>query len=86
MKKVLFLLFSLTLLWSCQSIDLLSIDYLMPAEMSFPNQLRKVAVVNNMSASAPPTLASQFVDKPDANSRLLYQKTQYFSGDGKTTT
>ena len=86
MKKVLFLLFSVTLLWSCQSIDLLSIDYLMPAEMSFPNQLRKVAVVNNMLPSAPPTLASQFVDKPDVNSRLLYQKTQYFSGDGKTTT
>lgn len=86
MKKVLFLLFSVTLFWSCQSIDLLSIDYLMPAEMSFPNQLRKVAVVNNMSASAPPTLVSQFVDKPDVNSRLLYQKTQYFSGDGKTTT
>ena len=31
---------------SCQSIEQISIDYLQPADLSFPPQLRKVAVVN----------------------------------------
>ena len=34
---------------SCQSIEQISIDYLQPADLSFPPQLRKVAVVNNTS-------------------------------------
>ena len=38
MKKVLLTIVGLTMLWGCQSIDYLSIDYLLPAEMSFPNQ------------------------------------------------
>ena len=86
MKKVLFILACLTLLWGCQSIDQLSIDYLLPAEMSFPNQLRKVAVVNNMAEEAPITLNSHFTDKPDVNSRLQFQKTQYLLGESNTTT
>ena len=32
----------------CQSIEQLSIDYMLPAEVSFPSALRRVAVVNNM--------------------------------------
>ena len=32
---------------SCQSLEQISIDYLQPADLSFPPQLRKVAVVNN---------------------------------------
>ena len=84
MKKVLLILVGMTMLWSCQSIDMLSIDYLLPAEMSFPKELRKVAVVNNTVEGAPITLARQFTDKPDVNARTQYQKTQYFAGDGKT--
>lgn len=34
---------------SCQTIEQLSIDYMMPAEVSFPPELRRVAIVNNMS-------------------------------------
>ena len=37
---------------SCQSIEQISIDYLQPADLSFPPQLRKVAVVNNTTAYA----------------------------------
>lgn len=33
---------------SCQSIEPLSIDYLIPAEVSFPQELKRVAVINNM--------------------------------------
>ena len=83
MKKVLLTIVGLTMLWGCQSIDYLSIDYLLPAEMSFPNQLRKVAVVNNMPLEAPITLNRQFTDMPDINARLQYHKTKYYSGDSK---
>lgn len=84
MKKILLTLFSLTL-WGCQSIDQLSIDYLLPAEMSFPNQLRRVAVVNNVPDSVP-SLQGQFTDLADMNTRSLYHKTQYLAGDAKATT
>lgn len=86
MKKVLLIWVSLVLLCGCQSIDQLSIDYLLPAEMSFPNQLRKVAVVNNMPAEADITLNRHFTDKPNVNNRTQYRKTQYLLGDGKIVT
>ena len=41
-------IFLLTL-GSCQSLEQISIDYLQPADLSFPPQLRKVAIVNNTS-------------------------------------
>ncbi len=37
---------------SCQTIEELSIDYMVPSEISFPSQLRKVGVVNNVSATS----------------------------------
>ena len=39
------------LLAACQSIQPLSIDYMLPAEASFPATLRRVAVVNNMPSA-----------------------------------
>lgn len=36
------------LLSGCQSMEQLSIDYLVPADVNFPQELRRVAVVNNM--------------------------------------
>lgn len=33
----------------CQSLEQISIDYMQPADLSFPPQLRKVAIVNNTS-------------------------------------
>jgi tetratricopeptide (TPR) repeat protein len=86
MKKVLLILFGWVMLAGCQSVDYLSIDYLLPAEMSFPKELRKVAVVNNVVGGTPTKLASQFTDVPDVNARMQYHKTQYFSGDSKTAT
>lgn len=86
MKKSWVILFGLMALTGCQSIDSLSIDYLLPAEMSFPNELRKVAVVNNVVEGAPTRLPSQFTDEPDINTRMQYHKTQYMAGNSKTAT
>ena len=36
---------------ACQSVEQLSIDYMLPAEVSFPASLKRVAVVNNMPDS-----------------------------------
>ena len=38
----------LLLFGSCQSIEQISIDYLQSADLSFPPQLRKVAIVNTI--------------------------------------
>lgn len=86
MRKVLLILFGLVVLWGCQSVDYLSIDYLLPAQMSFPNELRKVAVVNNVVEGTPTQLPRQFSDEPDVNMRAQYRKTQYLSGDSKAAT
>lgn len=37
----------LLLLGSCQTVEHLSIDYMLPAEVSFPSTLKRVAVINN---------------------------------------
>ena len=51
-------IFLLTL-GSCQSLEQISIDYLQPADLSFPPQLRKVAIVNNTS-NTPDTAPSTY--------------------------
>lgn len=45
---------SLLILGSCQSIQQLSIDYRVPAEINFPENMRRVAVVNNMPQNPAP--------------------------------
>lgn len=40
-------------LTSCQTIEPLTIDYMIPAEVSFPESLKRVAVVNNLPAVKP---------------------------------
>lgn len=35
---------------SCQTYSVISIDYLVPAEISFPQQIKRVGIVNNVSA------------------------------------
>lgn len=51
MKKYGFLIIGLSalLLNACQTIESLSIDYMLPAEISFPANLKKVGIVNNTS-------------------------------------
>lgn len=42
------LLFILTF-GSCQTVEQISIDYMLPADVSFPAELRKVGIINNVS-------------------------------------
>lgn len=64
---------------SCQTMEQISIDYMLPAEVSFPAQLRKVAVVNNVSATPDNLL------KPDENKSKAEDEVSravaYFQGD-----
>ena len=58
MTKYPYILFVLLLasFSSCQTVEQLSIDYMLPAEISFPNELKRVAVVNNVSDTPDNTL------------------------------
>lgn len=47
-KYIYSFIFFCLLLSSCQSLEQLSIDYMIPAEISFPPMLKRVAIVNNM--------------------------------------
>jgi len=53
MKRLFFLhtAIFLILLQSCQTVNQLPIDYLVPADISFPAQIKKVAIINNVSES-----------------------------------
>lgn len=54
MKQYFKLLFSLTLLffYACQSMEHIAIDYMQPAEINFPDALRRVAIVNNVASQS----------------------------------
>lgn len=47
MNKFLYLILSLLLLNSCKVINVIPVDYLEPANVSFPSSIRSVGVVNN---------------------------------------
>ena len=53
-------------LGSCQSLEQISIDYMQPGDMTFPSQLRKVAIVNNTSTEPDNKLITQ-TEKPKEN-------------------
>lgn len=59
-------------LTSCSSIRLVSIEQLQPAQTTFPDQVRRVAVVNNMP------------DDERNSGSYLRSRTKDFEGDGKT--
>lgn len=76
-------LFLLAVLGSCQSLEQISIDYLQPADLSFPPQLRKVAVVNN-AGDAPDNKLTAQTEKTRENSPVIIsQATAYAHGDTK---
>lgn len=62
----------LMLLTGCFNAEQLSIDYMLPAEISFPSALRRVAIVNNMP----------FVN---ADSTLISERHERFKGGGERT-
>ncbi|MEG1161956.1 DUF6340 family protein [Bacteroides sp.] len=78
------LLLSLILtLGSCQTLEELSIDYMLPAEISFPAELKRVAVVNNTSSTPENTmLPEKEANKENEISRAV----AYHNGDATAAT
>ncbi|GAE82486.1 hypothetical protein JCM10512_692 [Bacteroides reticulotermitis JCM 10512] len=64
----------------CQTIEQLSIDYMQPAEITFPAQLRKVAVVNNTSVVPDNNLLPETEQKEDDINKIR-RATAYSYGD-----
>ena len=77
-------IFLLTL-GSCQSLEQISIDYLQPADLSFPPQLRKVAIVNNTS-NIPDNKLIATSEKIKEGTPLVSRATAYANGDPKIAT
>ena len=77
-------IFLLTL-GSCQSLEQISIDYLQPADLSFPPQLRKVAIVNNTS-NIPDNKLITTTEKIKEGTPLVSRATAYTNGDPKIAT
>lgn len=72
----------LLLFSSCQSLEQLSIDYMLPGDLTFPSQLRKVAIVNNSSNEPDDKLVTQ-ADKPKENGSEVSHATVYAYGNTK---
>ena len=79
------LLACLLFLSGCRSIGELSIDYMVPAEISFPPELKRVGVVNNMPA-VPDNKLIVSKDNKSNNKSVIAHLTNYYNGDAKITT
>lgn len=77
------LLSCLSFLTSCQSVEQLSIDYILPAEVSFPPSLKRVAVVNNMPEvpENKPILSKEKKDNFE-----IARKVDYYNGNAVIAT
>ena len=62
------------LLGGCQTVEQLSIDYMLPAEVSFPPSLKRVAVVNNMPSIPDNKLIVEETDEKKKDERKLPAK------------
>ncbi len=79
------LLLGMLFLGSCQSVEQLSIDYMLPAEVSFPPALKRVAIVNNMPEVPDNKLiVSEEAEKKEENE--IARLTNYYNGDAQITT
>ena len=78
----------LALLWlttGCQSVQPLYIDYMLPAEVSFPSSLKRVGVVNNMPISPEVTRMPEDAEPPKDKLEIR-RKTEYYLGDARLAT
>lgn len=82
-KYSLYLAGALTL-GACQSVEQLSIDHMIPAEISFPTTLKRVAVVNNMPA-VPPGDTILIEKEVESKEDGTLQQTAYYTGDAALT-
>ena len=77
MKKFSPLFLFILLFTSCSSIEQISIDYMIPAEINFPESLSRVAVVNNVSNQGVNNKSFEEQTKLDESSPKLFN----FNGD-----
>lgn len=77
------LLFCAFLFGGCQSVEPLSIDYMLPAEVSFPSNLRRAAVVNNMPPVPDNHLIIEESKDKSKNQTEMARKTGYFNGNAR---
>lgn len=80
----LLLLCSFTL-GGCQSVEQLSIDYMLPAAVSFPSSLKRVAIVNNMPEVPDNKLITSEEDKTKGETEVA-RKIDYYNGNATATT
>lgn len=88
MKRICSYSLLMALLWlasACQSIQPLSIDYMKPAEVSFPASLKRVGVVNNMP-STPETHRMPADADPPKDELEIRRKTEYYLGNAQLAT
>lgn len=74
----------LALLWlttACQSVEQLSIDYMLPAEVSFPASLKRVAIVNNMPEAPEQTSLPLKKEEEPQSKYEVARKTDYYMGN-----
>ena len=78
------LLSCLMFLAGCQTVEPLAIDYMLPADVSFPPSLKRVAIVNNMPEvpDNKPILAKE-KKKDDFE---IASKTDYYNGNAAIAT
>lgn len=76
----------LLLLSGCQSMEYLSIDYMQPAEISFPAELKRVAIVNNMPENPDNRLILENTDNSSQNGTNTNHNTRYYNGDAAIAT
>ena len=77
------LLFCAFLFGGCQSVEPLSIDYMLPAEVSFPSNLRRATVVNNMPPVPDNHLIIEESKDKSKNQTEMARKTGYFNGNAR---
>lgn len=69
---------------SCETMRQMPIDYMVPADISFPASLRKVAVVNNVSSTPDNKLMPQ--ENKIKNENEQSRAVAYYNGDAQAST
>lgn len=85
MKNYALLILCVLFLSGCASFEPLSIEYLKPAEISFPNELKRVAVINNTLRDSRSIVEGNWTDKPDLDTKLSFRETKYYIGNAYKT-
>ena len=70
---------------ACQTIEQLAIDYMLPAEISFPENLKRVGIVNNMPDTPENKLITSAEDKKKDETEIA-RRSDYYNGDSRIAT